>query len=157
MKGLRKSKAAFSVKAVPDLDLEVRVGPVSIKFFLALRSSVLSKNKRGAAPPVLSSRSATVKIVYKINSQGVRPWGRASLCKNLLSTPPRFLGVRVGCYHAKTKNFWGSIYNSKIRTTFLKVSLSNQYSLLCTADCYITSKNWPTFMYVCMINAAILY
>ena len=51
MKGLRKSKAAFSVKAVPDLDLEVRVGPVSIKFFLALRSSVLSKNKRGAAPP----------------------------------------------------------------------------------------------------------
>ena len=51
MKGLRKAKAIFSVKEVPYPDLEVRVGPVSIKNVLALRSSVLSKNKRGAAPP----------------------------------------------------------------------------------------------------------
>ena len=59
MKGLRKTKVIFSVKAVPDPDLEVRVGRVGGHPDPEIRECSVS------SPPVLSPRSATVKIVYK--------------------------------------------------------------------------------------------
>ena len=69
MKGLRKSKAAFSVKAVPDKDLEIIKGWASphkkiFQFCLKMGGGG-GGGPPPPPPPVLSPRSATVKIVYK--------------------------------------------------------------------------------------------
>ena len=60
MKGLRKTKVTFSVKAVPDRDLEISgVGREGGHPDPEIRECPVSSS------PVLSPRSATVKIVYK--------------------------------------------------------------------------------------------
>ena len=60
MKGLRKTKVTFSVKAVPVPDLEISgVGREGGHPDPEIRECPVS------SPPVLSPRSATVKIVYK--------------------------------------------------------------------------------------------
>ena len=60
MKGLRKTKATFFVKAVTDPDLEISgVGREGRHQDPEIREYPVS------SPLVLSPRSATVKIVYK--------------------------------------------------------------------------------------------
>ena len=60
MKGLGKTKATFSVKAVPHPDLEISgVEREEGHPDPEIRECPVS------SPPVLSPRSATVKIVYK--------------------------------------------------------------------------------------------